>query len=82
MVKLSPKKRSPRNAKNRGKGAQYPMKVGDEFEVDIFDVAPNGEGVAKIKNYPVFIKNAKLNEHVKIRITSLTGGAADAEITA
>ena len=56
------------------------MDVGDEFEVDIFDVAPNGEGVAKIKGYPVFIKNAKLNEHVKIRITELIAGAADAEI--
>ena len=56
------------------------MDVGEEFEVDIFDVAPNGEGVAKIKNYPVFIKDAKLNEHVKIRITQLIAGAADAEI--
>jgi predicted RNA-binding protein with TRAM domain len=58
------------------------MNVGDEFEVSIFDVAPNGEGVAKIKNYPVFIKNAKLNERVKVRITSLTAGTADAEIVA
>ncbi len=58
------------------------MNVGDEFEVSIFDVAPNGEGVAKIKNYPVFIKNAKLNERVKIRIISLNAGAADAEIVA
>jgi predicted RNA-binding protein with TRAM domain len=56
------------------------MKIGEEYEVDIFDVAPNGEGVAKIKNYPVFIKNAKLNEHIKIRITDLVAGAADAEI--
>ncbi len=55
------------------------MNIGDEFEVEIFDVAPNGEGVAKIKNFPVFIKNAKLNEHVKIRITALISGAADAE---
>lgn len=56
------------------------MDIGEEFEVDIFDVAPNGEGVAKIKNYPVFVKNAKLNEHVKIRITKLVAGAADAEV--
>ncbi len=56
------------------------MDIGDEFEVDIFDVAPNGEGVAKIKNFPVFVKDAKLNEHVKIRITKLIGGAADAEL--
>ncbi|MCW4029603.1 MAG: TRAM domain-containing protein [Candidatus Bathyarchaeota archaeon] len=56
------------------------MDIGDEFEVDIFDVAPNGEGVAKIKNFPVFIKGAKLNSHVRVRITNLIGGAADAEI--
>ena len=80
VIVISPKKRAPRNAKNRGRGAEYPMDIGEEFEVDIFDVAPNGEGVAKIKNYPVFIKNAKLNDHVKIRITNLIGGAADAEI--
>jgi 23S rRNA (uridine2552-2'-O)-methyltransferase len=56
------------------------MDIGEEFEVTIFDVAPNGEGVAKIKNYPVFVKGAKLNERVTVRITSLTAGAADAEI--
>ncbi len=58
------------------------MSVGEEYEVSIFDVAPNGEGVAKIKNYPVFVKGAKLNERVKVRITSLTAGTADAEIVA
>jgi len=77
---ISPKKRAPRNAKNRGRKTSYPMDIGDEFEVDIFDIAPNGEGVAKIKGYPVFIKNAKLNEHVKVRITALISGAADAEL--
>ena len=56
------------------------MSVGDEYEVSIFDVAPNGEGVANINNYPVFVKNAKLNERLKVKITSLTAGAADAEI--
>ena len=56
------------------------MEVGEEFEVDIFDVSPNGEGVAKIKNFPVFIKGARQNEHVKIRITALVSGSADAEL--
>lgn len=56
------------------------MSVGEEYEVTIFDMAPNGEGVAMIKNYPVFVKNAKLNERVKVRITGLTAGSADAEV--
>jgi 23S rRNA (uracil1939-C5)-methyltransferase len=58
------------------------MDIGDEYEVEIFDITPNGEGVAKIKNYPVFVKNAKLKERIKVRITSLTAGSADAEIVA
>jgi predicted RNA-binding protein with TRAM domain len=58
------------------------MEIGDEYEVEIFDIAPNGEGVAKIKNYPVFIKNAKLKERLKVRITSLNAGCVDAEIAA
>ena len=56
------------------------MEIGKDYEVDIENVSPNGEGVAKIKGFPVFIKNAKLNEHLKIRIISLESGAADAEI--
>jgi predicted RNA-binding protein with TRAM domain len=56
------------------------MEIGEEFDVDIIDISPNGEGVAKIKGFPVFIKNAKANEHVKIRITNLISGCADAEV--
>ena len=70
---FSPKKRAPRNAKNRrGKGIDYPFEIDEEFEVDIVDVTPNGEGIAKIKGFPVFIGNAKLNEHVKIKITEMS----------
>ncbi len=56
------------------------MEIGKEYEVDVVDMSPNGEGVAKLKGFPVFIKNAKPNEHVKIKITGLMSGAADAEV--
>ena len=56
------------------------MEIGEEFEVDVIDMSPNGEGVAKIKGFPIFIKNAKVNEHVKIKITNLISGCADAEV--
>jgi len=56
------------------------MRIGEEFEVDIVDMSPNGEGVAKIKGFPIFIKNAKINDHVRISITNLISGCAEAEI--
>jgi predicted RNA-binding protein with TRAM domain len=50
------------------------------YEVEIEDVTPRGDGIAKIKGFPVFIVNAKLQEHLKIRITGMGSGCADAEI--
>jgi predicted RNA-binding protein with TRAM domain len=46
----------------------------------VVDMSPNGEGIAKIKGFPVFIANAKANEHLKIKITKIISGCADAEI--
>jgi predicted RNA-binding protein with TRAM domain len=78
---FSPKKRAPRNAKNkRGKGINYPIKIGEEYEVDIVGMNPNGKGIARIKGFPIFITNAKPNEHLKIEITNLLSGSADAQI--
>ncbi len=77
---FSPKKRAPRNAKSRGRGINYPFEIGDEYEVDVEEMSPNGEGIAKIKGFPVFIGNAKANEHLRVRITKIISGCADAEI--
>ncbi|MGA3061202.1 MAG: TRAM domain-containing protein [Candidatus Bathyarchaeia archaeon] len=54
--------------------------MGDEYEVEVEDVTPKGEGIAKIKGFPVFIGNAKTNEHLKIKIIDIGSGCADAEI--
>ncbi len=56
------------------------MKVDEEYEFDIFAVSPNGEGIAKIKGYSVFIAGAKVGEHVKARIKRIDPICADAEL--
>jgi len=78
---FSPKKRAPRNAKNkRGRGINYPVKIGEEYEVDIVGVNPNGKGIARIEGFPIFVSNAKPNEHLRIKVTNLISGCADAQI--
>src|SRR5208283_526984 len=78
---FSPKKRAPRNAKNkRGRGIDYPFEIGDEYEVEVEDITPRGDGIAKIKGFPVFICNAKPKEHLKIKITEIGRGCAETEI--
>ena len=56
------------------------MRIGEEIEVDIIDMSPNGEGIAKIKGFPIFIRNTRINDHVKISITNLISGCAEAEV--
>jgi predicted RNA-binding protein with TRAM domain len=44
-------------------------------------MSPNGEGMATVKGFMVFIGNVKLGDHVKVKITNIHSGSADAEIT-
>jgi len=79
---MSPRKRSPRNAKSkRGRGVENcPVETGKEYEVDITDTSPQGEGIARIKGFLVFIGNAKPGNHLKIKITATGPMNAEAEI--
>jgi predicted RNA-binding protein with TRAM domain len=51
-----------------------------EYEVDIVDMSPNGEGIAKVRGFLVFVRGAKLGNHVKVKVTKLDSVCADAEI--
>ena len=43
-------------------------------------MSPNGEGIAKVKGFLIFIGNAKIGDHVKVKISRLDMGCADAEL--
>jgi predicted RNA-binding protein with TRAM domain len=79
---MSPKKKSPRNAKSkRGRGNEnLPVELGKEYEVDITEMSPNGEGVARVRGYLILIANAKLGNRVKVKINRLDSMSAEAEI--
>ncbi len=44
------------------------IKKNDFLEVEILDIGINGEGIAKIDNFPIFINGAITGEFVKIKI--------------
>jgi predicted RNA-binding protein with TRAM domain len=79
---MSPKKKSPRNAKSkRGRDSDnLPVELGKEYEVDITEMSPNGEGVARVRGYLILIANAKLGNRVKVKINRLDSMSAEAEI--
>jgi len=48
--------------------APKPVKVGEEYEVEISEVGSRGDGIARVKNFVVFVNGAKQGEKIKIKI--------------
>lgn len=59
---------------------RYPVEVGEELEVDITELSPKEEGIAKVQGLVVYVPNAQPGNHVKIKILQTDGKAAKAEI--
>lgn len=57
-----------------------PVKVGDVRDVKIEALGSEGDGIAKIEGFVVFVPGAKLNETVKVRITKVLKKYGFAEI--
>ena len=71
-----------RGGPRRGGGGDFgekPVKVGEEYDVEIESVAEKGDGVAKIKGLVVFVPGAQKGEKLRIRIKELKRKCAIAE---
>jgi predicted RNA-binding protein with TRAM domain len=67
--------------RGHGKGfKRCPVEMGKEYEVEITETIPQGEGMARIQGFVVRVANAKLGDHLKIKITRTGGMTANAEI--
>ncbi|MEM7819098.1 MAG: TRAM domain-containing protein [Candidatus Aenigmatarchaeota archaeon] len=45
-----------------------PVKVGEEYDVEINEVGSKGDGIARVKNFVVFVNGTKKGDKVHIRI--------------
>ena len=64
-----------------GKGfKRCPIELGEELEVDITELSPRDEGIAKVQGFVVHVPKTKPGDHVKIKITKIGEKAATAEI--
>ena len=67
--------------RGHGKGfKRCPVEKGKEYEVDITETSRQGEGVARIQGFVVYVANAKPRDHVRIKITRIGVKNANAEI--
>jgi len=64
-----------------GKGfKRCPVALGEELEVDIVECRPKKEGIARVHGLVIHVADAKLGDHVKIKITRVGGTTAEAKV--
>lgn len=59
---------------------EVPIKKNEEYIVDIVDYGSNGEGIAKIDNFTIFVNYALKGEKCKIHITKVKSSYAFAKV--
>ena len=65
--------------RDRDDNTPKPVKVGEEYDVEISEVGSRGDGIARVNNFVVFINGAKQGEKAKVKITEVRNRFAIAE---
>ena len=55
-----------------GRGPMSPLNVGDTYDVTIDDVGREGDGIARVEGFVVFVPSTKKGDNVKIKITKVS----------
>ena len=59
---------------------QAPVKAGETYDVSIDAVGEKGDGIAKVKEFVLFVPSVKKKDYVKIRITKVLPKVGFAEV--
>ena len=59
---------------------EKPVKEGEEYDVEISETSDRGDGIARIKNFVVFVPGTSKGDKVKIRIKNVRMKFAEAEV--
>jgi len=64
---------------DRGYDVPKPIKEGEEYDIEINEVGSKGDGIARIKNFVVFVAGAKQGEKCRVKIKEVRNRFAFAE---
>ena len=62
------------------KQATCPVEEGKVYEAKIEDIGREGDGLARIQNFVVFVPGTKVGDQVKVRITKVLRRMAFGEV--
>jgi predicted RNA-binding protein with TRAM domain len=52
----------------RGESRSVPVEEGETYDVTIQDVARQGDGIARIEGFIIFVPGTKVGDEVKIKV--------------
>jgi len=67
------------NRYGSGSFGPKPVEVGKEYNVEITETSRQGDGIAKVQGFVIFVKNTKVGQKVKVKITNIGARFATAE---
>lgn len=68
------------NDYDRKESNSTPINVGDEFDVKIEDLGRDGDGIARVEGFVIFVPGAAVGDEVRIKINATRRKFAFAEI--
>ena len=67
--------------RGHGKGfKRCPVELGEELEVEVTELSPKGEGIARSQGFVIYVADTKPGDRAKIRVIRITEKAAIAQV--
>jgi predicted RNA-binding protein with TRAM domain len=58
-----------------------PVETGKEYDVQITETSRQGDGIARVQGFVIFVKGGKVGQSCKVKITNVGARFATAELT-
>ncbi len=67
--------------RGHGKGfKRCPVELGEELEVEITELSPKGEGIARNQGFVIYVADTKPGDRVRVKVTRITEKTAKAQV--
>lgn len=63
-----------------GGSGPKPVETGKEYDVQITETSRQGDGVARVQGFVIFVKGGKPGQNTKIKVTNVGARFATAEL--
>jgi predicted RNA-binding protein with TRAM domain len=48
-----------------------PVEIGKDYDVDVTEISRQGDGIARVQGFVIFVKNGKVGQKVKIHVNQV-----------